>query len=268
MAITKMNKYSEMILESLKRESVFRGLVNDSYVGTPVKDSTVQILKLGSFAAGDYVAGVGMDATALGTSYEPITIRFSKGINLFIGRGSDAVTPAVLRKLVFQGANELAIAEDDEIIAEIMANGTTSLNTTLLSKDNIYTEILKEKEVMDTDRVNKRDRYLVVAPAVTSYLLTSTEFNKNISDKEVAEGYIGKIAGCLVKESVDLGADVGFVMLSKSQALGFADGLSTPVDIHNVTDSKAVNEQYLKGVMDFGVEVLEPKAVRIREFGA
>lgn len=267
MTIAKKNKYSDLLLESLKRESVFRGLVNDSYTGTPVKDATVQILKLDSFAADNYVAGTGMTATALGSTFVPITIRFSKGINLFIGRGSDSITKAVLRKLVHEGANQLAIAEDDEIIAEILANGTTSTNKTLLSAENIYTEILKEKEQMDKDRVSKRDRNLVVATAVTTYLLTSPEFNKNITDKEVKEGFIGKIAGFLVKESVDMGADVGFIALSKSQGLGFADGLSTPVDVHSVTDKDVVGEQYLKGVMDFGVEVLEPKAVRIREFG-
>lgn len=215
-AHTAQERYSSMVKAKLRKELVLKdGVVfNNDYEGSPAAGAVKIPVRDGEVAVSDYDKANGIQGTTGSTEYETMTIDKDKAINEIIdGYDSKSVPDNLVADRLDSGGYGLAKQMDTDGGTTLLAGSTTD-NTTELTKDNVYDAIVDLKVKMNKANIpNDGKRYLLVTPDTMGLILKSDEFigASALGDAIKQTGAVGKIAGFLVIEWNDDTANLAMV---------------------------------------------------------
>lgn len=215
MAIELATKYLPYVDEIFKAESKKSLLTNDSFDWTGAH--TIKVYKIGTSGMNDYDrdgSGVGVApeegepviwsrygaVAGLDATTETMIISKDRSFTFVIDKLDYDETNRTL-----EGASALARQQREVVIPEVdayvygkMCTGAgTKPAAVTLTKDNIYSEIVKGTTVLDDAEVNESGRVLLVVPAVYQLMKQSSEIvlNTNVGEDLRLKGVISNLDG-------------------------------------------------------------------------
>lgn len=267
MAHEAQTRYSDLILAKLRKELVLSdGLVfNNDYEGDPVSGTVKIPVRDTEVAVSDYDKANGITATNGSTSYIDVVINKDKAVNEIIdGYDAEAVPDNIIADRLDSAGYSLAETIDNDGATTLLA-GSTPLNLSSLTKDNIYDAIVDIKTAMSKSKIpNDGRRYLLVTPDTMALVLKSPEFisASSLGDDVKVNGVIGKIAGFLVKEWNDDTANLAMIAGHPRFATR-VNAWKVPVKIQSLDESgKYIGACAVQGRNIYTHKVLRSIAIR------
>lgn len=277
MAHTLQEKYSNIVLAKLRKELVTKDNVifSSAYEGD-IKAGAVKIPVRGEVEVKDYDKVNGLKGTQGSTTYKTITITKDKAVNEIIdGYEANALPDNIVADRLDSAGYSMANSVDAESIGVLESQGTVLDGKTALTKTTAYSTLLDMKVQMSRAGVPVQGRYAIVAPEVVSLLLQSSDFNKNLSDEEVKNGAIGKIAGFTVYESNNMMFEDTTLVSSKKTSTEIIAGhpmfacrpmgFAVPVHIQDLSQSGTyIGASAVQGRLVYEADVLKAEAILVK----
>lgn len=215
MSMTLKENYSDLVLEKLRKDLVLKDgvIFNNDYEGDALAGAIKIYVDDDEATVSDYNRAQGISGEAVTNSYLTVTINKDKAINIIIdGYEKDAVSPDIVAERLGSASYALALQLDTDGGAELITGGTAQ-NVASLTKDNIYSEIVKLRTKLSKANCPKVGRWLLVTPDTLALLITSPEFiaASNLGDEVKQTGAIGAIAGFNVYEWNDSTANLAMI---------------------------------------------------------
>lgn len=171
---------------------------------------TVKVYKVTTASMNDYDrGGVGENPSRfgpvqnLGATTEEMMLKKDRSFTFAIDKLDNDETAGQLEaaKALARQNREIVIPEVDSYTYSIMCtNAGNKPEAIELTADNIYAEILKGSEALDTAEVPETERVLLVTPTVYSIMKQSTQITMetNIGSEMRKKGVIGELDGLAV----------------------------------------------------------------------
>lgn len=209
MSVDLATKYLPYVDEQFTNESKISLITNNDFTFTGAK--TVKIYKINTSQMNDYDRdGKGTFTNSrygnianLGGATEEFTLRKDRSFTFAIDKldkdetlGVEAGASALARQ-----NREIVIPEiDTYVINEMVKNAGTKASEKVLSKENIYEEILKANTELDNNSVLDIGRYLLVTPDVYLLLKQNKDFimSTDIGQDAKIKGVIAMVDGLTV----------------------------------------------------------------------
>lgn len=207
MAIELATKYLPYVDEIFKAESKKSLLTNDDFDWTGAH--TVKVYKIGTSSMTDYDrAGTGSGATGsrygtignLSATTQSMVITKDRSFTFVIDKLDSDETGRTLEaaSALARQLREVVVPEVDSYVYGKMCTGAgTKPAAVTLTKDNIYSEIVKGTTALDDAEVNESGRVLLVVPAVYQLMKQSSEIvlNTNVGEDMRIKGVISNLDG-------------------------------------------------------------------------
>ena len=216
----------------------------------------------------DYDVLNGVELTQSATDYVALPIDKNYAINELIdGYEAEAVPDNLRANRIEAAGYSLGLKKENEAIAELVAKGTTSGDTTALTKENAYEKIAKEIANMKKRNMEVASMRVVVSADTELLLLTDDKFantSGNLGAELVREGVIGKINGVAVKPNYLLPENVEFIVYDKRFAQKY-EVWSVAPSINNIADGKHIGASALQGRQVGGLMVTNALGVQVKK---
>lgn len=208
MAINLVTKFLPYVDEMFTLESKKSMLTNQDFDWTGAH--TVKVYKVSTSAMNDYDrAGTGGNTSRYGkiaglnATTEELTLTKDRSFTFAIDKLDTDETAQQLAaaSALARQQREVIIPEVDKYVYGVMcANAGNKATPAALTATNIYTEILKGSEALDTAEVPETGRVIVVTPATYSLMkqCKDIEMETDIGNDMRLKGVIGMMDGCSV----------------------------------------------------------------------
>ena len=218
----------------------------------------------------DYDILNGVELTQSATDYVVLPINKNYAINELIdGYEAEAVPDNLRANRIEAAGYSLGLKKENEAIAELVAKGTKSSDTTALTKEDAYEKIAKEIANMKKRNMEVANMRVVVSADTELLLLTDDKFANTagtLGAELVREGVIGKINGVAVKPNYLLPENVEFIVYDKRFAQKY-EVWSVEPSINNLADGKHIGASALQGRQVGGLDVTNALGVQIKTNG-
>ena len=215
----------------------------------------------------DYDILNGVELTQSATDYVTLPIDKNYAINELIdGYEAEAVPDNLRANRIEAAGYSLGLKKENEAIAELVAKGTKSSDTTALTKEDAYEKIAKEIANMKKRNMEVANMRVVVSADTELLLLTDDKFANTagtLGAELVREGVIGKINGVATKANYLLPEGVEFIIYDKRFAQKY-EVWSVAPSINNIADGKHIGASALQGRQVGGLMVTNPLGVQVK----
>ena len=216
----------------------------------------------------DYDILNGVELTQSATDYVVLPINKNYAINELIdGYEAEAVPDNLRANRIEAAGYSLGLKKENEAIAELVAKGTTSGDTTALTKEDAYEKIAKEIANMKKRNMEVASMRVVVSADTELLLLTDDKFANTagtLGAELVREGVIGKINGVATKANYLLPEGVEFIIYDKRFAQKY-EVWSVAPSINNIADGKHIGASALQGRQVGGLMVTNALGVQVKK---
>ena len=216
----------------------------------------------------DYDILNGVELTQSATDYVVLPIDKNYAINELIdGYEAEAVPDNLRANRIEAAGYSLGLKKENEAIAELVAKGTTSSDTTALTKEDAYEKIAKEIANMKKRNMEVANMRVVVSADTELLLLTDDKFANTagtLGSELVREGVIGKINGVATKANYLLPEGVEFIIYDKRFAQKY-EVWSVAPSINNIADAKHIGASALQGRQVGGLMVTNALGVQVKK---
>jgi len=204
--------------------------------------------------------------SSLNATTESMTLTKDRSFTFAIDKLDENETQAQLAaaSALARQQREIVIPEIDSYVYGVMCTGAGTKPTALaLSKTNIYSEILKGSEALDTALVPETGRVLVVTPAVYTMMKLSTDIvmETDIGNDLRLKGVISMLDGLSVVKvpAVRLPAKFGFMIAHPCATVA-----PTKLDEYKVHDCPpGISGSLVEGRICYDAFVLDNKKLGI-----
>ncbi|MGM9916523.1 hypothetical protein [Anaerotignum sp.] len=228
MAIDLVTKYLPYVDEQFAAESKLSLLTNKDFDWTGAH--TIKVYKIttapmndydrdGDKTTGDRWSRYG-EVDALSASTEEMTLKKDRSFTFTIDKLDEDETMNQLApaSALARQIREVVIPEIDSYTYGVMCvNAGHKPAAVTLTKDNIYTEILKASEALDDAEVPETRRALVVSPTVYNIMKQSNDIvmDTDVGQAEREKGVLGRIDGNTVVKvpKIRLPENFGFMIV-------------------------------------------------------
>ena len=216
----------------------------------------------------DYDILNGVELTQSATDYVVLPIDKNYAINELIdGYEAEAVPDNLRANRIEAAGYSLGLKKENEAIAELVAKGTVSGDTTALTKEDAYEKIAKEIANMKKRNMEVANMRVVVSADTELLLLTDDKFANTagtLGAELVREGVIGKINGVATKANYLLPEGVEFIIYDKRFAQKY-EVWSVAPSINNIADGKHIGASALQGRQVGGLMVTNTLGVQVKK---
>ena len=216
----------------------------------------------------DYDVLNGVELTQSATDYVVLPIDKNYAINELIdGYEAEAVPDNLRANRIEAAGYSLGLKKENEAIAELVAKGTVSDDTTALTKEDAYEKIAKEIANMKKRNMEVANMRVVVSADTELLLLTDDKFANTagtLGAELVREGVIGKINGVATKANYLLPEGVEFIIYDKRFAQKY-EVWSVAPSINNIADGKHIGASALQGRQVGGLMVTNALGVQVKK---
>ena len=218
----------------------------------------------------DYDVLNGVALTQSATDYVVLPIDKNYAINELIdGYEAEAVPDNLRANRIEAAGYSMGLKKENLAISELVGKGTTSDDTTALTKEDAYEKIAKEIANMKKRNMEVESMRVVVSADTELLLLTDDKFANTagtLGAELVREGVIGKINGVAVKPNYLLPENVEFIVYDKRFAQKY-EVWSVEPSINNLADGKHIGASALQGRQVGGLMVTNPLGVQVKTNG-
>lgn len=254
-------RYSSLVEAKLRATSVFAGLFNRNYEGSP-KAGAVKVPVRAEVQTGTYDITNGKALTVPTTSYATIVCDKDLAVNELIdGYVAAAVPDGLVADRLDSAGFALADTVDVALEAALVTGGTaTSDSATALTKSNIYESIVDAVQAAKALKVNPGEMWLAVSNATYGKLIKSPEFIQATgSVAELGNGYVGSIAGIPVYESPNVTS--ASYILGNRAFCHYVSEWAVPVGVKDLADGVHIGASAVQGRQVYGYLVSKPTTV-------
>lgn len=245
-------RYSSIVEAKLRATSVFAGLFNNYYEGTP-KAGAVKVPVRTEATVGDYTISTGGSINDVSTTYQTIVLDNDKYVNELIdGYVAAAVPDGMVAERLDSAGFALADTIDTALEAACVAGGTaTTDHATSLTAKNIYASMVDAIQALVALKVKKQEIWVAASPATIGLLVKSAEFigaMKGTAD--MGSGFRGYINGVPVYESANV-TSADYIVGNKAYC-HFVDEWAVPVAVNDLADGKHIGASAVQGRKIYG----------------
>lgn len=262
-------RYSSMVLAKLRAECVLKdGVVfNNDYEGKPTAGAVKIPTRDEEVAVSAYDKANGIQATNGSTAYTTLTIDKDIAVNEIIdGYDAASVPDGIVAERLDSAGYSLAHQLDKDGATVLIAAAEKN-EMGEITKDNVYSKIVRIRKIMNEKNIPAKGRYLLVtADAMECILNDEKHFVKAsaLGDEVVQTGAIGKIAGFLVLEWNDPTNTDGLLMLAGHPKFATrATEFAVPVKLQDLAGSgKYIGASAVQGRKVYGHKVTRSVAIQ------
>lgn len=271
MAIDLVTKFQPYVDEQFTTESKRSLLTNNDFSWSGAH--TIKVYKVTTSGMNDYDrSGTGENTSRFGpvagldATTEEFTLKKDRSFTFAIDKLDTDETNQQLAgaSALARQDREVVIPEVDAYVYGVMAaNAGTKPAAVALTADNIYTEILKGSEALDTAEVSETGRVLVVTPASYALMKKCPDIvmETNVGNELRLQGVIGILDGMNVQKipANRLPADFGFMVAHPCATVA-------PVKLEDYRvhkDPPGISGSLVEGRICYDAFVLENKAKAI-----
>lgn len=255
-------RYSNMVLQKLRKNTLLRALFNGRYEGSPVAGAVKIPVRDTEVAVGtEYDIKNGVDMGTSATTYMTLPIDKDMYVNELIDGYEAAAVPDNLAADRLDSAGySLAVKTDLALSNLLVTKATVSANTKALTPSNIYESIVDDITVLKKMGIKPDEMWLLCTNETYAILLKCPEFIRStaLGDATVLNGEVGKIAGVRVIESNNVNVEGLDYILGNSIFAHFVDDWKTPVAIKDLNDGKHIGASALQGRRVYGLMLSRP----------
>lgn len=259
------NRYSALTLEKMRAESVFEALFNHNYEGQPTAGA-VKIPYRSEVSVSSYDVEDGADLGHAITNFKTLLIDKDKAVNELIdGYEAAAVPDSIIADRIDSAGYSLGYDIDTTLAALCKSGGTAMENTDASTKDTIYINMVNAVTQAKKAKVRKNEMWFVVSADAAEMLILSDDFIKaTTGDIEAwGLGFVGRVAGVPVFESLNLPEDVEFVLGNRvycNEVMEWA----VPVAVNDLKDGSHIGASALQGRLVWGADITEATSVVVK----
>lgn len=237
------------------------GVKNDAtgLVKVPTRNGEVKVSK--------YDIKNGVELTQSATEYVDIPMNNHYAVNEQIdGYEAAAVPDNVIAQRIESAGESLAEVHESDAIAALKKEGTTSADTTAITKANVFEKIVHEVKNMKARGMKVDKMRIAVSADVEACLLLDDKFantSSTIGAELVREGVIGKIAGVTVKPNYLMGEEVDFIIYDRRFTQKHEAWEIQPT-VQDIKDGKHIGCSALQGRSIGGLKVVNPLGVQVK----
>ena len=262
-------RYSNLVLAKLRKTAVFMHLFNTRYEGTPTAGAVKIPVRDTEVAVGNYNKQTGGELGFGSTTYETLPINKDKYVNELVdGYDAKSVPDNLVADRLDSAGYSMGIELDSELIALLIAEGTTSEDTAALTKSTIYDSIVDEVALLKEKGLKPEEMWLAVTNKAYALLLKSPEFIKatDLGDKVVQNGQVGRINGLDVYETNNIPADSNVEYIIGNRVFcHFVDEWMVPVGVNDIKDGKHIGASAVQGRRVYGNMISRPETVTLKK---
>ena len=219
----------------------------------------------------DYDILNGVALTQSATDYKVLPIDKNYAINELIdGYEAEAVPDNLRANRIEAAGYSLGLKKENMAISALVNGGTTSSDTTALTKANAYEKIAKEIANMKKRNMEVSSMRVVINADTELLLLTDDKFANTagtLGAELVREGVIGKINGVATKPNYLLPEGVEFIIYDKRFAQKY-EVWSVEPSIQDIKDGKHIGASALQGRQVGGLMVTNALGVQVKTTGS
>jgi len=267
----KMESYSKIVDAKLRANSVFAGLFNQRHDGSAAAGA-VKIPVRTEATAGAYVTATGLAISNPTTTYQAMVCDNDYAVNELIdGFMAAAVPDGMVAERLDSAGFALANVVDSTLAGALIAGGTASSDTTALTKSNVYEKIVNDIATVKKAKVDPSKIWLAVTSDTAAKLIQSPEFIAAVANlEEFGAGFIGKLAGVPVYESINLnGRTTGSgssqktvdYVVGNADFCHFVDAWNVPVGVYDLADGAHIGCSAVQGRKAFGYKITQQTSV-------
>ena len=219
----------------------------------------------------DYDILNGVTLTQSATDYVDLPVDKNYAINELIdGYEAEAVPDNIRANRIEAAGYSLGLKKEGMAITALVANGTTSADTTALTEQTAYKKIATEIKNMKARNMEVSQMRVVVDAETELLLLTDEKFantSGQLGAELIREGVIGKINGVPVKPNYLLPENVEFIVYDKRFTQKYEVWAVEPT-INNLADGKHIGASALQGREVGGLKITNALGVQVKTKGA
>lgn len=231
-------------------------------IKVPTRDASVTI--------SDYDILNGIALTQSATDYVDLPVDKNYAINELIdGYEAEAVPDNIRANRIEAAGYSLGLKKENMAIAALVADGTTSSDTTALTEETAYKKIAAEVSNMKKRNMEVSEMRIVVSADTELLLLTDEKFantSGQLGAELIREGVIGKINGVPVKANYLLPENVEFIIYDKRFIQKY-EVWSVEPTINNLADGKHIGASALQGREVGGLKITNALGVQVKTAG-
>lgn len=219
----------------------------------------------------DYDILNGVALTQSATDYKVLPIDKNYAINELIdGYEAEAVPDNLRANRIEAAGYSLGLKKENMAISALVNGGTTSSDTTALTKTDAYEKIAKEIANMKKRNMEVASMRVVVNADTELLLLTDDKFANTagtLGAELVREGVIGKINGVATKPNYLLPEGIEFIIYDKRFTQKY-ETWSVEPSIQDIKDGKHIGASALQGRQVGGLMVTNALGVQVKTTGS
>ena len=185
------------------------------------------------------------------------------------GYEADAVPDNIRANRIEAAGYSLGLKKENMAIAALVADGTTSSDTTALTEADAYKKIAAEVSNMKKRNMELSQMRIVVSADTELLLLTDDKFantSGQLGAELIREGVIGKINGVPVKPNYLLPEGVEFIIYDKRFTQKYEVWAVEPT-IKDIQDDKHIGASHLVGREVGGLKITNALGVQVKKSG-
>jgi hypothetical protein len=232
-------------------------------IKVPTRDAQVTI--------SDYDILNGVELTQSATDYVDLPVDKNYAINELIdGYEAEAVPDNIRANRIEAAGYSLGLKKENMAISALVNNGTTSSDTTAMTKANVYEKLAGEVSNMKKRNMDVSQMRIVIDADTELKLLTDGVFantSGQLGAELVREGVIGKINGVPVKANYLLPEGVEAIIYDKRFIQKYEVWAVEPT-IKDINDDKHIGASHLVGREVGGLKVTNALGVQVKTTGS
>ena len=265
--MTLSERYSNLVDTKTRVSLVLKDgvIFNNRYEGDATAGA-VKIRKSGAATLANYDKTNGVSLTEGGSEWITISDFADVAVNEIVdGYNAAAIPDGIVADRLDESGYAMAKKLDTDGAAELVAHGTTLVNTTALTASTVYGSIVDARTALTKAGVPKDGRYIIVAPEVYALILKCDEFVKAsaLGDAVVQSGALGAIAGFAVYESANLGDDIEYVAGHPGYATRVNEW-EVPIGVKDLNDGKHIGASAIQGRKVYAHKVTNPDCILVK----
>jgi hypothetical protein len=231
-------------------------------IKVPTRSATVTI--------SDYDILNGVQLTQSATDYVDLPVDKNYAINELIdGYEAEAVPDNIRANRIEAAGYSLGLKKENMAITALVEDGTTSSDTTALTKADAYEKIAAEVSNMKKRNMEVAQMRIVVSADTELKLLTDDKFantSGQLGAELIREGVIGKINGVPVKPNYLLPENVEFIVYDKRFTQKYEVWAVEPT-IKDIQDDAHIGASHLVGREVGGLKITNALGVQVKTAG-
>lgn len=256
------DRFSKIVEAKLRSESIFAGLFNRRYEGTPTAGA-VKIPVRAEATVGTYSIANGGDLANPETTFATLNIDQDIYVNELIdGYVAASVPDGLIADRLDSAGYAIADKIDVTLASTAATKGTAftpaSTNTTTYA---IITEAIQK---LKKAKVKPSEMWLAVSNDYAFEVINDSNFiaASNLGDDVKQNGILGRISGVNVYESCNLPDGVNFI-LGNSVYCHYVDEWAVNVATKDLADGKHIGAAAVQGRKVYGTDVTKPATVLV-----